>query len=85
MDPSRLQPSSWIGRFASRLRFPQLFVLFAALFFFDLLVPDFVPLIDELLLGLGTALFAAWRKDRGPAPEPERPPMKNVTPPGPWR
>jgi hypothetical protein len=47
---------------AQRLRFPQLLVLTGALFVLDLLVPDPIPLVDELLLGLGTLLFAAWRR-----------------------
>ncbi len=59
-------------RFLSRLRFPQLFVVFAVLFAFDLIFPDLVPFIDELLLGLATALFASWKGK-----------MKNVTPPRP--
>ena len=76
-------PSEFAQRAASRLRFPQLFGLFAALFFFDLIVPDLVPFADEILLGLGTALFGLWRErvpQRTPG-EPVRPPTKNVTPP----
>jgi len=49
---------SWAGR----LRFPQLLVLTGALFLVDLVVPDPIPFADELLLGLATLLFAAWRK-----------------------
>jgi hypothetical protein len=77
-------PNDFAQRAVSRLKFPQLFGLFAALFFFDLLVPDFVPFVDEILFGLGTALFGLWREKvptRGPA-EPAKPPTKNVTPPG---
>lgn len=48
--------------FAARLRFPWLFALTAALFLFDLLTPDPLPFVDELLLGLVTLLFAAWRR-----------------------
>ena len=46
------------------LRFPVLFLLTAALFVLDLLIPDLVPLMDEVLLGLGTLLFARLRKQR---------------------
>ena len=49
-------------RFASRLRFPTLFAVTAAIFFVDLLVPDFVPFADELVLGLLTLLLANLRK-----------------------
>jgi hypothetical protein len=52
------------------LRFPQLLALTAALFALDLFVPDAVPLIDELLLGLTTLLLASWRR-RGEKSQPE--------------
>ena len=65
---------------ATRLKFPQAFGVLLALFLFDLVFPDFVPFIDEILLGLGAALFGMWR-EKVPDPEPEAPPMKNVTPP----
>jgi hypothetical protein len=32
------------------------------LFFIDLLIPDTIPFIDELILGLLTLLFGSWRK-----------------------
>jgi hypothetical protein len=51
-------------RFAGRLKFKQLFFITGGLFVLDLLVPDFVPLIDELILGLLTLLFAAWKNDK---------------------
>lgn len=52
--------------FASRLRFPWLFALTAGLFLLDLVVPDAIPLVDELLLGLGALLLGSWRKRRPP-------------------
>ena len=70
----------------SRLKFPQAFAFFVALFLFDLIIPDFVPFIDEILLGLGAALFGMWRaRVSVPRPAPatpaaDKPPMKNVTP-----
>lgn len=52
---------------ASGLKFRQLFFLTLVLFLGDLLVPDFIPLIDELLLGLLTLLFGSIRKSvKGP-------------------
>jgi hypothetical protein len=48
--------------YLARLRFPVLFGITAGLFLLDLVVPDFVPAVDEILLGLATALFASWRK-----------------------
>lgn len=50
--------------YAAKLRFPTLFKLTAILFAVNLLVPDFVPFIDEILLGLGTALLASWKARR---------------------
>ena len=52
--------------FLSRLSYPRLFVLTAALFAIDLIVPDIVPFADEILLGLGTLLLANWRKRKDP-------------------
>ncbi len=43
-----------------RLRHPQLFVVTAALFAIDVVVPDMVPFIDELLL----AAFTLWLGSR---------------------
>ena len=63
-----------IFAFAGRLRFPTLFLVTAGLFVFDLVVPDFVPFIDEIMLGLGTLILSSWkggRSDRGP---PDLPP-----------
>jgi len=58
-------------RFLSRLSYPRLFAVTAALFVIDLLVPDFIPLADELLLGLGTLLLANWRKRQTPIDAPD--------------
>ncbi len=56
--------------FARRLRYPTLFKITAALFALTLLIPDPLPFIDEILLGLGTLLLATW-KDRGKQDERE--------------
>jgi hypothetical protein len=52
-----------IGRL--NLRFPTLFVLFALLTTFDLVLPDPIPLVDELGLAFLTLLLALWRDRRG--------------------
>ncbi|CCQ72506.1 DUF6116 family protein [Magnetospira sp. QH-2] len=59
-------------KWASGLKFRSLFFLTAGLFLFDLMIPDLVPFIDELLLGLLTLIFGAWRKKT--RPEIEGPP-----------
>lgn len=54
----------------SRLRFPTLFGLIALLFLVDLLVPDFIPFVDEIILGLMTVVLGTLReKRREPTPE----------------
>jgi hypothetical protein len=54
---------------ARRLRFPRLLGLTAALFLLTLVIPDPLPLVDELLLGLSTLLLANWKQRRLPPPE----------------
>lgn len=46
---------------AGRLQYPTLFKLVASLFVFTLLVPDGLPFVDEILLGLATLLLAKWK------------------------
>ncbi len=59
-----------LSRFFTRLRAPVLFSIIALLFVFDLLVPDFVPFIDEILLAAGTVMLSRWKKSPEPAPVP---------------
>jgi hypothetical protein len=56
-------------RFAERLSFPRLFLLTAALFVLTLIVPDPLPWVDEILLGLSTLLLANLRRRRRPGPD----------------
>lgn len=49
-------------RWASRLRFPYLFLLTAVLFVLNLFIPDVLPLVDELIMGLVAMLMASFRK-----------------------
>ena len=55
-------PVEQILRQLGDLRFRNLFLIVAALLLVDLAVPDFVPLIDEILLGILTMMFWNWRK-----------------------
>lgn len=80
-DPAREASHTLLSRYASKLRFPQLFMLTATLFLIDLIVPDFVPFADEILLGLLTLLLANWKKEVGPTDDSAgKPPMKDITP-----
>lgn len=45
------------------LRFPVLFGIFAVLTLIDLVVPDFIPFVDEAGLAFLTLLLGLW-KDR---------------------
>lgn len=57
----------WLGR----LSYPRLFLVAAGLFAADLVVPDLIPFVDEILLGLGTLLLANWKNRKGTAvPDP---------------
>lgn len=60
---------SLLGRFMQglQLRFPTLFVIFAVLTLADLIVPDVIPLADEIGLALLTLLLGMW-KDRRSLP-----------------
>lgn len=57
---------------ARRLRYPTLFKITAVLFVLTVLVPDPIPMVDEILLGLGTLLLANWKTRKDPI-EHERP------------
>jgi hypothetical protein len=61
------------------LRFPTLAVITAVVFAVNLLIPDFIPMIDELMLGLATLLLASWKKQRAESTQNptavERPPI----------
>ncbi len=70
---TRLGIGGLVARYASRLRFPYLFFGTAILFLLNLVWPDLVPLADEILLGLLTALFGTWKKRRIEAPGREPP------------
>jgi hypothetical protein len=54
---------SAFARFLTGLATPRLFLVAAALLGLDLLIPDFIPFVDEALLAILTLLFAR-RKTR---------------------
>ncbi len=72
-----------VARFAGRLRFPQLFAFTGTLFLLDLLIPDLIPFMDEMMLGLLTLLLGMWRRDEPGAGggDSPKPPIKDITPP----
>lgn len=59
--------------FASRLKFPTLFFITLGLWALNMVIPDPVPLIDELVLGLLTLMLATWKnRKEPPAATPDR-------------
>lgn len=63
---SETTPIRVVPEGASKLRFPKLFVLVLLLFLIDLVVPDFIPLFDEIILGLLSVMLGMLRtKTRG--------------------
>ena len=66
--------------YASQLRFPTLFKITLGVFLLDLLIPDFIPFADEILLGLGALILSNWRK---PAPDGTVIDMEQKLPPPP--
>jgi hypothetical protein len=79
--PTKSLLTQLVGRFAPRLRFPQLFALTATLFLLDLVIPDLIPFVDEILLGLATLLLGTMKANPRPPGRPaDRPPIKDVTP-----
>lgn len=65
-----------VQRFLPRLKYPYLFLILGGLFLADLVVPDPIPLIDELLLATLTFFAASFRTRRE-----ENPPPRDITPP----
>ena len=57
--------------FASKLRFRTLFLVTAGLFALDLVIPDVLPFVDEILLGLATLLLSSLRKPTPKSPANE--------------
>ena len=67
-----MNPRSLISLFlayANQLKFRNLFLLVTGLFVIDLLVPDFIPMADEIILGLLTIILGNWKIET----EQERP------------
>lgn len=62
MNPAALV--SMFLAYANQLKFKNLFLIVLSLFVTDIFVPDFIPLIDEIILGLLAIILANWKKER---------------------
>jgi hypothetical protein len=96
LDPEALKRRGIIQRLLGgmNLRFPGVFALLATVTLLDILIPDIIPFIDEIILALLTMLFALWKdrrlatvdvtKARGgpplPPPQPTLPPLPPTPP-----
>lgn len=58
--------------FASRLRFPTLFFITLGLWALNMVIPDPLPLIDEIVMGLLTLMLATWKNRKVPPEVPGR-------------
>ena len=52
-------------RYAARLRYPRLLAITLVLFILDVLIPDMIPFVDEILLGLLSLVLAGLKKRTG--------------------
>ena len=70
--PPRSPFTALVQRFLPRMRYPYLFLILGGLFLVDLVIPDPIPLVDELLLAILTFIAATFtsRRDRGRTGEP---------------
>ncbi len=65
-----------LGRLLPRMRYPYLFLILGGLFLVDLLIPDPIPLVDELLLAVLTFIAASFATRKDTEREP-----RDITPP----
>jgi hypothetical protein len=67
---SSLSPEFIAARLLKRLnlRFPGLFITLALLTLADLMIPDFIPMVDEIGLALITLLLGSWKNRRSANP-----------------
>lgn len=75
-SPARSPLTTLVNRLLPRLRYPYLFLVLGVLFLLDLVVPDPIPLVDEILLAVLTFIAASFTTRRDTDPEP-----RDITPP----
>lgn len=75
-NPPSSPLTALVQRFLPRMRYPYLFLILGGLFLVDLVIPDPIPLVDELLLAILTFVAATFTTRR----DAVQPPI-DVTPP----
>lgn len=68
--------TSLVNRLLPRMRYPYLFLILGGLFLVDLIIPDPIPLVDEILLAVLTFIAAAFSTRQEEDREP-----RDITPP----
>jgi hypothetical protein len=65
-----MRPRGVIAALVARLnlRFPALFLILLTVTVADLLIPDVLPFVDEIVLAVLTALVGLWRNRRETGP-----------------
>ena len=63
---------SRLRNWAQQLRFPRLLLLTAVVFGVNVAIPDVIPFVDEILLGLATVILSRLRIGRDKR-QPEAP------------
>ena len=75
--PTRSPVPEIVGSLVGRLKYPWVFALLVALLVVDLVIPDPIPFVDEMMLALLTFLVGSWRTRQRGTSEAAR-----VDPPG---
>ena len=68
--PERSPWNQLIERQLPSINYPQLFKVMLLLYLADVLIPDAIPFVDEVLLGLLTLLVGSWKSRREPTQRP---------------
>ena len=58
--------SGFVEGQATKLRFPILLGITGTLFVVDFFIPDIIPFVDEILLGLATVILSRLRTRKAP-------------------
>lgn len=77
-NPTHPKTVGLLTRYFSRLRFPWLFGVVVTLFGIDLLLPDCLPFMDEILLAATTILLGAWKQRKSHVIEVPREPGESA-------
>ncbi len=59
-----LSPIEILLGYCNKLKFRNLFIIVSVLFVINFFVPDFIPFIDEIILGLMAIILANIKKEK---------------------